>query len=195
MAMELTPTSEVEAINEMLGTIGEAPISDPEGSYSVDVSIARDTLRAVSREVQTRGWWFNEDSDYTFTLDAEGRCVLPNSVLSIRPSRGGSLLVMRRGRVWDRSTNSDTFDAAPTAGSVIWFFDFEDLPESARRYISIRAARLFQTKVLGSEAIHVFTEQHEEDAMAIFLEENTDYIYAEGHNFLNSQEARDIYDY
>jgi hypothetical protein len=52
MNLELTPTTELEAVNVLLGAIGEAPISDLEALGNLYASQARDTLRAVSREVK-----------------------------------------------------------------------------------------------------------------------------------------------
>lgn len=195
MAMILTPTTEVEAVNEMLSTIGEAPVNDIEDASSIDVAIARDTLRAVSREVQSRGWWFNEDEDHEFTLNTEGVAVTSQQILSLRPKRGGQLLTTRGGRIWSKTEKTDVFSAPPVCG-VVWFFDYEDLPETARRYIAIRAGRLFQTKVLGSDALDVFTEAHENEAYAIFAHEHADFTYAEGHNlFTGSLDVTDIWDY
>lgn len=194
MAMELTPTTELEAVNEMLGAIGEAPISDLEAIGNVDASIARDTLRAVSREVQTKGWWFNEQEGYTFTLSADGRVLPPQSILKLTPARGGTPLVVRGTRLVNPRTGEDTFTAAPTASYVVWHLAFEELPESARRYIAIRAARIFQTKQLGSDQLYVFNEDHEREAFAIFGEEHADFVYARGHNFLNdSTDVSDIW--
>lgn len=195
MAMELTPTTTLEAVNEMLGAIGETPISDLEALGNVDASIAFDTLRAVSREVQTKGWWFNEQDTYTFTLDAEGRVLPPASILKMTPVRGGTPLVVRGTRVINPRTGEDKFSAAPTATNIVWHLDFEDLPESARRYIAIRASRIFQTKQLGSDQLYVFNEDHEREAFEIFGLEHADFVYARGHNFLSgSSDVSDIWD-
>ncbi|MCC8538635.1 phage tail protein, partial [Xanthomonas codiaei] len=83
--MDLTPTTELEAVNEMLAVIGEQPVSALEAVGNTDVAIAIRTLRGVSREVQTTAWWFNTDESYTFVLNAENRVPLPNLILSIRP--------------------------------------------------------------------------------------------------------------
>ena len=83
----------------------------------------------------------------------------------------------------------------PTADFVTWFLAYEELPESARRYIAVRAARLFQTSVLGSDQLYVFTEKHEEEAYLIFAQEHADFTYARGHNFLSgSTDVSDIWD-
>jgi hypothetical protein len=43
---------------------------------------------------------------------------------------------------------------------------FDDLPNAAKDYITVRAARVFQARVLGSETQEKFTEKDERDAWA-----------------------------
>lgn len=194
--MELTPSTELDAVNVMLDTIGESPVSDLDTVTSIDVSKARTMLRAFSRSIQTDGWWFNVDENYEFSLDAQGHCVLPNQILSLRPSIGGSRLTMRNKRVWDLDNKTDVFDTdSPPSCDVVWFFDFEDLPESARRYISIRAGRVFQTSVLGSDTQDVFTRDHETEAWRTFASEHDDFQFAKGTSFISATESTDIWDH
>jgi hypothetical protein len=193
MAMELTPTTELEAVNEMLGTIGESPISDLETVGNLDASTARDTLRAVCREVQSKGWWFNEFSSYTFTLNADGKAVVPAAILSVRPVIGGARYFARDGFLITAPQGVDTYTDAPVA-DVIFKYDFTSLPESARRYIAIRAARIFQTKVLGSDQLNVFSKDHEDEAYGVFADEQYDFTRAERINFMSgSQDVNSIW--
>lgn len=72
-----------------------------------------DTLRAVSREVQTAGWWFNTSESFTFTLNAEGKVLPPQSILKLVPARGSEPLVIRGTRLINPLTLADTFSSAP----------------------------------------------------------------------------------
>ena len=49
---------ELQAVNQILASVGQAPVTTLEQT-NPDVSIALDTLRQVSREVQAEGWSFN----------------------------------------------------------------------------------------------------------------------------------------
>jgi len=180
----LAPTSELEAVNVMLAAISESPVNSLNTVGNLDASIARDTLHAVSREVQTQGWWFNEQEGYTFTLNAQKKVNAPAAVLKLYPARGGVPLVLRGTRLVNPVTGADTFDTAPVADYIVWHLAWEDLPESARRYIAVRAARLFQTSQIGSDQMFMFTEHHEEEAYQIFAGEHADFLYARGHNYL-----------
>lgn len=187
MAFDLVPTTELEAVNEMLGAIGETPVSDLAVVGNTDTAIALRTLHGVSREVQSKGWWFNEDDRYTFTLNAENKAPLVAQILKVSPlGRGSSLLTHRNNFLYDMRNQTDTFDTeAPPTAKVTWFFDYELLPETARRYIAIRAARIFQKNVLGSEALDHYTTDHEGTAFSLIQDEQYDFDFAQGYNFIN----------
>jgi len=187
MPLPLVPTTELDAVNEMLGAIGETPVSDLEVVGNTDTAIAITTLHGISREVQSKGWWFNQDDSYTFTLDANNKVPLIAQIIKLTPlGRGSVRLTHRNNFLYDLSNATDLFDPEnPPAAKVTWFYDFELLPETARRYISIRAARIFQKNVLGSEALDHFTEDHENTAFAVFADEQDEFDFARGYNFIN----------
>jgi hypothetical protein len=185
--MLLNATDELEAVNTMLAVIGEANVNTLDVIGNLDVSTAIATLRGVSREVQSRGLWFNSDDRYTFTLNAAGQAVPPDQILSIRPlhGRGSRSYTIRNGRVYSRGESTDVFtaDNVPTA-RVVWFLPFDEIPETARRYIAVRAARIFQKNYLGSESLNGFSQDHEAEVLGLFQEEAFEHEYAEGANFL-----------
>ncbi len=73
----LTPLTELEAINEILATGSDSPISTLEENTVIDASLAMNTLRATSVEVQTRGWNFNTEESLKIIPDQEGAIRLP----------------------------------------------------------------------------------------------------------------------
>ena len=172
--MELTPTTELEAVNELLKAVGEAPVNTLDNMGFTDASIARDTLRTKAREVQSRGWYFNRDDSFTFTPATDGTVKVPANVLSLRPcSDDDRRIVPRNGFLWDMTNRTNQFetDDGPTM-EVIWFYGFENLPETARRYITVRAATQFQTQVMGNEQAYTFTQDDEKFALnALVIEE------------------------
>ena len=171
--MELTPTTELEAVNEMLKAIGEIPVNTLDDLGFTDAAVARDTLRTKWRELLTRGWYFNKDTDYTFTPAADGRVVLPPNVMAVLPSNlEERTIVPRNGLLWNSTDRTDTFaqDSGPTM-NVVWLFSFENLPESARRLITVRAVTKFQTDQQGSEVNYKFTQDDERFAFSTLLYE------------------------
>lgn len=169
---KLLATSEIEAVNALLATIGEAPINSLEGQLTTDASMALSTVHEVSREVQTEGWSFNTEEKYPLVPDQEGFIYLPSNCMSIifpRPTLEEKNIVQRGMRLYDKEEHSYKFKRTLYA-DVIMLLPFEELPEAARRYITIRAARVFQQRVVGSDTLHKFNQWDELHARSILLD-------------------------
>ena len=171
----LSPTTELEAINTMLSTIGESPVNAVEDTGNVDVVIARQILQSVSREVQARGWHFNTEKNYTITPDSAGYLVLPNTVLKVDTVYPDSSkdVVVRGSRLYDREKHAYVFTDAVKVDMTI-LLTFDELPEVARNYVTIRASRIFQERVVGSDTLHAFNSQDEARAMVSLMEYEAD---------------------
>ena len=171
----LSPTTELEAINTMLSTIGESPVNTVEDTGNVDVVIARQILQTVSREVQARGWHFNTEINYTITPDSEGYLVLPNTVLKVDTVYPDSSkdVVVRGSRLYDREKHTYVFIDAVKVDMTI-LLPFDELPEVARNYATISASRIFQERVVGSDTLHAFNSQDEARAMVSLMEYEAD---------------------
>ena len=171
----LSPTTELEAINTMLSTIGESPVNTVEDTGNVDVVIARQILQNVSREVQARGWHFNTEINYTITPDSEGYLVLPNTVLKVDTVYPDSSkdVVVRGSRLYDRENHTYVSTDAVKVDMTI-LLTFDELPEVARNYVTIRASRIFQERVVGSDTLHAFNSQDEARAMVSLMEYEAD---------------------
>ena len=171
----LSPTTELEAINTMLSTIGESPVNTVEDTGNVDVVIARQILQTVSREVQARGWHFNTEINYTITPDSDGYLVLPKTVLKVDTVYPDSSkdVVVRGSRLYDREKHTYVFTDAVKVDMTI-LLTFDELPEVARNYVTIRASRIFQERVVGSDTLHAFNSQDEARAMVSLMEYEAD---------------------
>jgi hypothetical protein len=168
-ALPLGLTTELEAVNAMLDGIGTAPVNSLD-TPSLDVSRALKVLRQVWREVLTMAWHFNQDYEYALPRDAEGGVVVPSNVLRIRPSdRWAKDFTQRDGRLWDREAKTFVIDPAITF-DILWSIPFDGLPEAARNYITLRAVRRFQQRVLGDNYLGNVQEGDELQALAILYE-------------------------
>lgn len=152
MAYLITPTTELEAVNECLENIGQAPVSTIAGDLGVDAQIALNFVRKVNRELQSQGWHWNTEKNYPLTPNSSNNIVLPSATLSVDSTRDDKGLdVAQRGSLlYNRTDHTFTF-TEPVRVEIVLGLVFEDLPETARRYIAMRAARLFQNRVEGSE--------------------------------------------
>ena len=178
-----TPTTRLEAVNSMLSTIGEAPVNSL-SSGLVDAETAETILNEVSRSVQSLGWNFNAEPDYTVPADTEGNVTLPTEIIradlanSVTKHRSSTNEYVQRGsRMYDKVKHTFNIGKALTLDVVV-LLTFEDLPEVARRYITVKAARLYQERVVGSENLSAVIRTDEQEALFALREmegDNGDY--------------------
>ncbi|WGD31655.1 hypothetical protein AncyloWKF20_07505 [Ancylobacter sp. WKF20] len=169
-AVQTTPTTELEAVNILLNTIGESPVNSLQNSAHVDASTARRTLAEVNRAIQTEGWHWNTETDYPLQPRMEdGNVLLPANTMRCSVKEPGRDIVQRGNRLYDRRAHSFTFASAVKADLVL-LLEFEDLPQAARELCVIRAARIFQQRVLGDGELYQFTVRDELKARADLLE-------------------------
>ena len=173
--MTTTVTTKLEAINVMLTAIGESPVNTITSSTTTDVSIAIQILDNVSREVQSVGWHFNTETNYLLAKNSSDQIVLPTNCLRVDNSnKDADLDLVERGRkLWDRENHTYTI-TKDIRVNITWFLEFTELPETARRYITIRAARIFQDRMLASETLHAFHQVDELSALSALKEHEGD---------------------
>ena len=180
-----TKTTELEAVNTILSTVGEPPINSFTGAQGADATIARNVLTEVSREVQSQGWHFNTLFDQTLTPTSTGEITLAEEVLrvdndnllkNVRGNTSANLnmtedreVIQRGNRLFDKTNNTFTF-TSPIKATTVLLYDFEEMPEPARRYATVRASRIFQDRMLGSQKHHLFTMQEEMKALSTLKE-------------------------
>lgn len=187
--MNLTPMTELDAVNLMLAVIGEAPINSLQVTGLSDAVIAHQTLTEVSREVQEKGWGFNTEDDYVLPLTVEGFINIPANVLRIDAEEDEQINVVQRGqRVYDKDNKTFVFSRA-IKFQIVWMLDYEELPQAARYYIAIRAARKFQKRVVSSDLLERFSADDELTALASLQDMDTD---VEDYNFFNNRDCLKI---
>lgn len=158
--------TELEAVNVMLSVIGEAPINTLEGAATVDVIQAKAILSQVSREVQSVGWHFNTEREYPLLPDVNGEIILASNMVLVDADTEPDVDVAQRGnKLYDRKNHTFQFKKTLKA-EVIYLLGFEDLPQVARQFIVIRAARIFQDRMVGSDTLHGFSAEDEKKALA-----------------------------
>jgi len=175
---DLKRMSELDAVNLMLMTIGEYKVNDLINlAGRSDAAIAKDILNNTSRAVQSKGWTFNTDFDKELIPDTTGQIKLGGSILridstsTVRSSQKD--IIERANKLYDRQNNTHIFTENVIVDTVT-YFNFEDLPEAARRFISIRSARVFHDRVVGSGELHRFFQEDEGQAWSELLEYESD---------------------
>lgn len=167
-------TTELEAVNICLGVIGEQPVSAI-GSGVSKSTIARDIIYEISREVQSQQLACNTEYEYKLEADVDDLIALPATAIVVDPSyQSDNRYVERDGSLYDTEDNCYEI-YKDVYVDITYFLAWTKLPEHVRRYITIKAARVFQKRYLSDESLHRFTEYDELQAKAKFesIELNT----------------------
>lgn len=154
----------LDAVNDCLRAIAEAPVSSIEDNESVDVADALLTIQDIDLKVQSEGWCFNREDRFNLTPNENSELLLPENTLRVDAayySSPGELDVVQRGnKLYDKISQSTVFES-PVEVDLIVQLSWDDLPVPARNYIAIRAARQFQGTKQVSGTVHRITEQEE----------------------------------
>lgn len=172
--MAVVPTTKLEAVNIMLWAIGEQSVSsiDPQ-DITQEAALAEKILDTVSRDVQALGWYFNEGLDVTLALDGNFKIPIPSNALKVLVTGETDLIGIRGGFLWNRSENTDIF-ADTVDAYIVYGLDFVDLPQAAKTYIAIRAARVFQQRVLGADSLDKYSIDDEQRAWVLLTQDEVD---------------------
>lgn len=176
MSTYTIPTTELDAVNELLASIKESPITSlsDAAEQSPDATIAQSKLHLASRSVQARGWVFNTDVCYPLTPDdTDLMTYVPAGFLkaSFDSIHDKGRYVVRGRRVYDRIKHT-YFIGQIVYADVTVILDYEDLPQAGKDLVTKIATRAFQQFIMGEAGDVRFTTQDIENAQVTL--ENTD---------------------
>lgn len=171
-----TPTTLLDAINILLSGIKVSRIASLlQINRNEDAGAAKETLDTVAREVQMVGYEFNTERGRKIDPDVNGEISIPVNTLRVISSRcsSGNRLVQRGGRLFD--TKKLTYNVAATVEvDLVVALPFDELPMSAKSYVTAVAARRFCVPRLPDGATFRYTEEMVGSALAIMQQEDTD---------------------
>ena len=90
-------TSLLDAINIGLGCLGETPVTSPDNT-STNVVLSKQIIEEVSRDVQSKGWWFNTSGTAITLYSNTGSGASEDFNASI-PEEARRYIAIRAGRV------------------------------------------------------------------------------------------------
>lgn len=163
-------TTLLNAVNTLLINIGEQPVSSLENEQIQDARIAEQTILEFHKDGQTRGWTWNKEEAYPFNKDSlTGEVEVPAAAMSwlVDPYDADGRFVLRGKRVYDKKARSFLIDDSlvPIYADVVWLLSWDDSPEAYNRWTTIRAARVFSTRMLGSDSLTQYTAVDEQAAL------------------------------
>ena len=188
-------STELDAVNQILSSVGQAPVTTLD-LQNPEVAIVLTTLREVNKQVQAEGWNFNVERGYPFTPDSSTKEIkYPTNVLQldtyVYQHRDDFNPVRRNGKFYDKHKHTYKWESAILA-DVTWLFDFEDVPPAIQLYITARAARLASNKMVGDSTLFQLLQEQEIQTRAAALEydcNQADYSifgWRDGENYYNN---------
>lgn len=164
-----------------------------------DVAIALNTLREVSREVQSEGWTFNKEFDYTLTPNSDNEILIPDDMLqvdlNISSKRSGNRQfdsINRGGKLYDRIKHTYKWTDPSVQADILWYFEWEYIPDPIQAFIVARAAAIFSSRTMGDPNLYQMLQQKEAFARAMAMEyecNQGDFSFfgePQGENYYNS---------
>jgi len=167
--------TELSAVNNILGAIGQSPIttlgtvSETDGISAYDnpeIAFIYNLLRDANVDTQAEGWHFNTEKNVKHSPDTNGRIPIGNDILSMdvhdNQVRRTYDVVRRNGFLYDKTStkdNKDEFDFDMYL-DVVRLYNFQDLPIVFRRFITYRASAAAATQLVANpNLVRLLTNQ------------------------------------
>lgn len=140
-----------------------------------DVAIALNTLREVSREVQSEGWSFNKEYDYEITPDTNNEVKIANNIIQMDLNRSYTQnidrdSINRGGKLYDKKAHSYKWTDETLYVDILWYFDWENIPQPIQAFIVARAAAIVSSRIVGDGNQYQMLQQKEAFARAMAME-------------------------
>ncbi len=206
--VEVTPATDPVTYDYTLNisqTVAERTLTRNEVTTRVetqanpDVAIALNTLREVSREVQSEGWTFNKEFDYTLTPNSDNEIIIPDDMLQVDLNISSKRFnnrqfdsINRGGKLYDRIKHTYKWTDPTVQADILWYFEWEYIPDPIQAFIVARAAAIFSSRTMGDPNQYQMLQQKEAFARAMAMEyecNQGDFSYfgePQGENYYNS---------
>ena len=179
MAIPISTDTELSAVNSILGSIGQSPITSLLGTalQNPEISFIKNLLDQVNKDVQTSGWHFNTQHRVKQSPDAQGNYVVPQNSILYDISDGqidrDTDVTKINGKLYDLVHQTDVF-TKDYYFDIITLYKFADVPPAIQRYIISRAAVRAATQLVSNSDLVKLLKLEEEQAKANALNYETE---------------------
>jgi hypothetical protein len=183
--------TELSAVNSILGSIGQAPITTLNFT-NPEIAFIYNILAEVNKDVQNEGWHFNTEEHVH--QDKGTNIPIPSTYLrfDVHDGQGDRTLdvVQRDGKLYDKVNHTFTFDD-DLLMDITYLLTFEDIPSVFQRYVISRAASRAAAQLVSNPQLVQLLQTQEAQARASCIEYDTqqgDHNYLGlNHNVANYQ--------
>ena len=176
--------TELSAVNSILGAIGQSPVttlgtvSETDGISAYDnpeVSFIYNLLRDANVDIQSESWHFNTETHVKYAPGTNGKIEVGSDVLQLDVTDGWRTrrydVVKRNGYLYDKHHHTDDWSTITSIQlDVTKLYNFSDVPQVFKRYITYRASRMAATQLVANPQLVQLLTQQEQLARAACLE-------------------------
>jgi hypothetical protein len=173
--------TELSAVNQVLGAIGQAPITtldyaNPEISYIYQL------LQECNRDVQSEGWSFNTETHVTERPDGNNQILITSNVLQADMSGDFSNrnvnVIIKDGKLYDKVQHTNEFTKEKgllnNDGTIdldyVYLLEFDNLPQPFKRLVIYRASTRAAAQLVSNPTLVQMLSQNEARAQAYCME-------------------------
>ena len=175
MTTQLAFDTELSAVNSILGSIGQSPVTNITGTAlnNPEISLVKNLLLEATKDIQNEGWHFNKQYNKKVSPDSNGNFVIPTDYLRFDVHGGqydrSTDLVRKNGKLFDMIKDTDVF-TEDLYFDITYLRDFEDVPPAIQRYIISRASVRAATQIVSNPELVELLQQEEARNRATALE-------------------------
>jgi|TARA_Y100000289_G_scaffold2156_2_gene2038 hypothetical protein len=175
MTTPIATDTELSAVNSILGSIGQSPITTL-NFQNPEISFIHNILTEVTKDLLNEGWHFNTEEHVKISPDANGNITIPKDYLRYDINEGQvdrhMDVVKRNGKLYDKVNHTDVFDHDMEL-DVVYLYNFEDVPSVFQRYIIARSSTRAATQLVTNPNLVKLLQQQEALARASLMEYET----------------------
>ena len=178
MPSTIDQDTELRAVNSILGSIGQSPVTSL-NFKNPEIEFIYNILTEVSKDVQNEGWQFNLEENVTVTPSGN-KISLGNEEIRINVHSAGDdtklidTVIRYDGanrRVYSLEDNKfDAFTESTYKADIVTLYLFEKIPNVFQRYITYRSAVRAATQLIANPQLVQLLQLQEITARANCLE-------------------------
>ena len=182
MTTPIATDTELSAVNSILGSIGQSPITQLKNSSGAlistnpEIAFIYNLLVEVTKDVLNEGWHFNTEEHIEITPNTNKNIIIPTNMLRYDIHDGQMFrdtdVVKKEGKLYNKSDHTFEF-SAPVFIDATYLYDFEDIPSVFQRYIISKASTRAATQLVGDVNLARLLQTQEAQNRANVMEYET----------------------
>ena len=182
MTTPIATDTELSAVNSILGSIGQSPITQLKNttgaliSTNPEISFIYNLLVETTKDVLNEGWHFNTEEHIEIQPDANKNISIPTNMLRYDIHDGQMFrdrdVVKREGKLYNKVDHTFEF-SSPVFVDATYLYDFEDVPSAFQRYIIAKASTRAATQLVGDANLARLLQTQEAQTRASVMEYDT----------------------